>query len=71
MPELFDMPAKTKFNYPGVIDRSVPLPEITPIVSEVIEEAPKPKAKASAKPKEPKEPKETTHKPLKLGKVKG
>lgn len=70
MPELFDMPPKTKFNYPGVLDRSVKLPEVTPVVSEVIEEAPKPKAKAPPKPKEPKEPKETTRKPLKLGKVK-
>jgi hypothetical protein len=52
MPQLFDMPQKEKFNYPGLTDRSLPMPVVpnTPLAV-VAEEKPK----ATRKPKAEKE----------------
>ena len=64
MPELFDKPAKEKFNYPGIYDRSAPKAPQPPQIAQ-----PPQKPQASEKPQPPEKPKKAVgRKPLKLTK---
>lgn len=69
MPDLFDMPPKQKFNFPGLVCRSLPtINEVVPQSQPAVETPSKPKA--TRKPKVEKEVAPTGGKKLVLGKPK-
>lgn len=47
MPELFDMPQKEMFSFPGCIDRAKPMPTIQPVVA--VEATPTTRLKSESK----------------------